>query len=214
MITYLLDTSVLVEFNRPSITYDSEYESNHSKEICATLLAQKFKNKAILYVPSFCIAEVKNTYAKWHYRENKFSCSGQFATCVRTFCNQISNRKIFYSYDLNRYHNINCDDIVEIEHTEQTEYTITGLPPGSDYETVEEKLFKRNPRDRVGKYYLSSFDILIIAMGIELKRTHGREVHLVTNDKRLSLIASKKPDLFPKPYLWSSLTVDMLNRLI
>ena len=62
--------------------------------------------------------------------------------------------------DLHRYHNINTDKIYKIEHQ-------TPL--------------------RGKEKYLSSFDILIIGMAIELKKIHigNNEVILLTRDGRL-----------------------------
>ncbi len=212
MITYLLDTSIIVDFYRPKYTYKSRAELNHSKQLRTTITAQKLSNEAILFVPSFCIAEVKNTLAKWFYRKNKLVRKEDYICCVHTFCNQIANRKFFYSYDLNRYHNINCDDIVHIEHTTDTEFMASGLDKYASETEIETKLRQINPRDRIGLHYLSTFDILIISMGVELKRTRGSEIYLITKDKRLALIANSKPN-FPKAFYWPDLTVDALNRL-
>ena len=102
--------------------------------------------------------------------------------------------------------------MTDIEHTTETEFDATGLPVGTDTAVLNKKLKQNNPRDHIGKYYLSTLDILIIAMGMELKRIHGTEIHLLTKDKRLALISSKKPQIFPKPHYWPKLKVSELPR--
>jgi len=213
MITYLLDTSVIVEFYRPQSSYNSAEELAHSRELCSIITAQQASDQAILFVPSFCIAEVKNTFAKWHFRKKVFESAQHYSDCLALFTKHVSNRHFFYSYDLNRYHNINCDMILPIEHTCQTEFVVSGLPIGASQKQIKKKLMeKRIPYDH-GRYYLSSFDILIISMGMELKRTMAKEVHLLTNDYRLHLIAEQDTAKFPKSYYWSETSKEILDGL-
>lgn len=211
MINYLIDASVAVEFYKPKATFHSREYYVNSRELRQRITEQKVTGKAIIFIPSFCIAEVRNILDKWFLRcKGIFHSQQHYETAFENFISHVHDRKFFYSYDLNRYHNLNVNEVTFVEHTTETEFDATGLPIGTYDDTINDELRKRNPRDHVSKYYLSTFDILIIAMGIELKRIHGEEVHLLTADKRLFSISSKKPGMFPKPYYWPKLRVAML----
>jgi hypothetical protein len=213
MITYLLDTSVILEFYKPKATFPSAAAFERSNNLKAILMEQKGTNNAIMFVPSFCIAEVKNTMARWFYREKVWEREDLFLTCMNTFGNHITNRKTFYCYDLNRYHNLNCTEISKVEHTTETEYMVSGLSHKHSKVDIQAALHAKDRETNLGKYYLSSFDILIIAAGMEIKRMTNREVYLLTNDKRLSLITSQRADSFPKPLLWNDITPNILKTL-
>lgn len=180
---------------------------NREQYIQAHLTNQKFTNKAIIFIPSFCIAEVRNLLGKYLYRKKGVFTKQQYEKSFETFISHVHDRKFFYSYDLNRYHNINTSDIIKVEHTTNTEFDASGLPIGTSSEEIRKKLAEKHKNNVIGYYYLSTFDILIIAMGIELKRIHGDEIHLLTGDKRLFEIASQKPTIFPKPYYWKGLSL-------
>lgn len=207
MINYLFDASVAVEFYRPKATYQSNPLYKKSLAIRKHITKQKLENKAILFIPSFCIAEVRNILAKWNFRyKDIFKSKIHYETFFNTFISHVHDRKFFYSYDLNRYHNINTTLVAEIEHTTDTEFDASGLPKGTDKEIISKKLKEKNVNDDIGKHYLSTLDILIVAMGMELKRMKGEEVYLLTGDKRLALISSKRNE-FPKPLYWHDLQI-------
>jgi len=212
MINYLFDASVVAEFYRPKISHRSTSAYKRNRKIINYITKQKTEGKAILFIPSFCIAEVRNVLAKWHFRRrNIFKSQKQYETVFGTFVAQVRDRKFFYSYDLNRYHNLNTTLVTKIEHTTNTEFDASGLPIGTDERTVNAKLKKKNSEDYISKYYLSSFDILIIAMGMELKMITGEEVYLLNYDKRLTLISSKREE-FPKPLYWPELRITNLPK--
>jgi len=119
--------------------------------------------------------------------------------CANRFSNHLENRNFFYTCDLNPYHFLSFDQILAVKHTVDTEYSVTKLPPGADEDEVEMGLARVNPRDYIGRHYLNTFDLLIISMGIELKRIVGKEVYLLTNDRRLALISGKNLLYFPGP---------------
>ena len=213
MIKYLIDASVALEFYRPKPSFSTEQAYIHSRNLRRFLTMQKENEKAIFFIPSFCIAEVRNTLARWLHREkNIFRSQEHYKAVFHTFISHVHDRKFFYSHDLNRYHNLNTTEVTEVEHTTETEFDATGLPIGTDVRTINAKLQEKDPYDHVGKYYLSTFDILIIAMGMELKKTHGEEIHLLTRDKRLYLICSKKPNVFPKSYYWDRMRISDLPK--
>lgn len=149
---YLIDASAFV--------YAVENEGNTKIDF----FMEKAGNKAFLYIPQFCIAEVLNTYARFFFKDKKIG-SDTYTKWRGAFLKAVHNRRIFYVYDLHRYHNLNADAIYKIEHK-------IALGP------------KEGP--------LSAFDILIIAMGMELKRIHiADEVIILTRDGRLLKIANK-----------------------
>ncbi len=128
---------------------------------------EKALGQAFLYIPQFCITEVLNTFAKYCFRDYK---NGKLDEKIYNewrgnFIKAVHDRNLLYAYDLHRYHNINSDKIFKEEHT-----TPIGKKEG----------------------YLSSLDILIIAMGIELCYIHGKEnVTILTRDGRLNRIGNK-----------------------
>jgi len=131
---------------------------------------EKAEGTAFLYVPQFCVAEVLNTYARLFFRENRIA--GKLYTEWRNeFLKAIRSRRTLYCYDLHRYHNLNADRIYRKEHR---------MP----YQGNENSL--------------SAFDILIIAMGMELKKIHSpNEVTILTRDIRLRTISNSSGEFVP-----------------
>ncbi|OIO00343.1 hypothetical protein COY52_03225 [Candidatus Desantisbacteria bacterium CG_4_10_14_0_8_um_filter_48_22] len=210
MINYLFDSSVAIEWYAPKSTFRTQSEFYKSCALRAKIAFQKEEGKAILFIPSFCIAEVRNIFGKWYLRHknifNSKNPKAHYETCFNKFIAHVHDRKFFYSYDLNRYHNLNTTEVIEVEHTTDTEFDASGLTPGTNNTIIEAEFKKKDSHDSISKHHLTSFDILIIAMGMELKRMKGEEIYLVTNDKRMALISSKKSE-FPKPLYWSDLNV-------
>lgn len=66
--TYLLfDASAAVAIYYPAKPY--------LKRIADYLLVSKTQKKSFFYIPSFCIAEVLNVFAKYHYRLKELKSS-------------------------------------------------------------------------------------------------------------------------------------------
>jgi predicted nucleic acid-binding protein len=151
---YLIDASAFGRYVDPRIT-----SKKHD-------ISKNIAKGYFYYIPQFCIAEIFNIFAKWRYRKEQgktFINEKKYKSLRETFKTLIHDRASIYSYDLHRYHNLNCDKIYEIEHT---------TPKSSK------------------KPYLSTFDILIIAMAIELQRIHGKDnITILTCDNRLIEIA-------------------------
>jgi len=178
MVYYLFDTSALIE----------RY-FNHYKAVLDPMYLQKISKEAFFYFPNMCVVEVFNTFAKKFYRRKEIK-AGEYKNLCDTFKGHIRNGKLLYPYNLYRYHNQNADLIYETEHT------LEPLNPESS-----------RPRIAYGKCWLSSVDILIIAMGMELQKIHGKNVYIVTNDERLAAVSNAKPDLFaPAIYLRTATT--------
>ena len=188
MIYLLFDASAVVPFYSPK-------SENQTKAI-AYLMARKANNEAFFYIPSFCIAEVHNTLAKNHYRLG-LSSKPEFADQKTKFVDHIKNGKLFYCYYMNRYHNIISEEIASVEHQNHTEYLLTGIKPNPNLQIsdIEAALGKAGYDSKIGKYYLSGLDILIIAMAMELKKLHGKhKVAIVSRDHRLIRITDTIKD--------------------
>ena len=143
-------------------------------DIIDELYIQQLKGEAFFYIPNFCITETFNTFAKFYFREKKITRT-EYNKYLRKFREHIRFRKSIYPYALNRYHNYIADEILPIEH--------------------KTKPLKGN------KSHLSTFDILIIAMGIELKNIHIKDnVYIITRDERLANVSNSKLKL-PKAKL-------------
>ena len=111
----LFDASAIIHFF---------YEKEKYAPVLDYLLRRKEGNQSFFYIPCFCIAEVKNTFAKLRHRLKLIS-QEKYDEMLNVFTEDwIHDRKFLYPYYLNRYHNLNTDDIVKIEHTTKTEYHI------------------------------------------------------------------------------------------
>ncbi|MGA7341083.1 MAG: hypothetical protein WBE72_21520 [Terracidiphilus sp.] len=123
---------------------------------------QKRLHKAKLFIPNICIAEVFNTFAKRRFRAERQQDvidEPSYKRHLSNFRDNIHWGRTLYPYDLNRYHIIAADKIIPVEHQIATSR-------GGDY--------------------LSTFDILVIAMACELAYTHEfEETFLVTCDRRM-----------------------------
>lgn len=111
-------------------------------------IEQRGLGRAFLFVPNFCVAEVFNSLARKHYRQKELTAE-QYAQCKETFRRDIHNGLLFYHYELNRYHLLDTDYVVPFEHL---------------FETARPKGEKKGQEWR-----LSTFDLLIIGMGMELR---------------------------------------------
>ncbi|MCD6134325.1 MAG: PIN domain-containing protein [Candidatus Omnitrophica bacterium] len=126
----------------------------------AELISRKLSEDAFLYMPNFCIAETFNVFGKLRYRERKKS-QEEYEEIKGSFKDLVRGRSIIYSYELSRYHVLNIDLLVPFEQT----FT------------------------RINKKALSTFDLLVIAMGIELVKIHGdRDFYIITAEKRMDLL--------------------------
>ena len=185
MIYYLLDASALVLKYTPN----PDKYVQRAKAVMEAIEAQRKEKEVFLFLPNFCVVEAFNTLAKWFWREKRFHAKGQYEDACKALerdvkrLDELGDKRRFYAYDLHRYHVLNCNKVFETEHT-------TDLEPDSKYP---------------GRFKspLSTFDVLIIAMGMELKKVHaGQSVYIATGDKRLALIAEelskKSPDEFAR----------------
>jgi len=188
---YLFDTSAAIHFYIP-------HPNPKVNAVLAYLLAQKASGHAFFYIPIFCIAEIFNTLAKHHFRTKEIT-KDVYDDAVSKVKDHIRNRQFFYPYSMDRYHNLNTDLIFPIEHQVDTEYSVTGLPPGTPIGNINLALAANDPHDHTGHYHLSTLDIAIIAMGIELRRVHDQNFAIISKDKRLINICDKIPQSPARP---------------
>jgi hypothetical protein len=149
------------------------YAIENLDKIKMNFFTEKANGTAFLYMAQFCVPEVFNTFARFFYRDKKIG-DRLYNKWRNQFIRAIHNRRILYCYDLHRYHNLNTKTIYKIEHK----------VPYKDKENA-----------------LSTFDILVIAMGIELKKIHcSNEVLILTRDRRLCRISKMSKEFAPA--LW------------
>lgn len=187
---YLFDTSAVLHNYIPNkkVTHKIDH-----------VIEQHGLKRAFLFIPQFCVTEVFNTFAKLHYRKKKdypekyqethlkgnfkSLTTEEYDTVCKNFKKDIKFGHLFYNYELSRYHTFNADYILPFEHREE--------------------LIRINNRTKEElPWFLSSFDILIIAMGIEVARINGEgRTIILTCDKRMKVIADKMRSVIKTPSL-------------
>lgn len=151
---YLIDTCAWVTYYRGD---------EKTKKWIDYVIEQKGLNRATLFMPSFCIAEVFNTFAKWRYREGLRLSEDEYVEIKNKFRDHIRKGALITEYPLHIYHIYNTDYVIPFEHQ---------LEPEQDT--------------------LSTFDILIIGMGIELVKHYGDfPIRILTADKRIAWLSEK-----------------------
>jgi predicted nucleic acid-binding protein len=126
------------------------------------LVNQHEMGRATLFMPNFCIAEVFNTFAKLNFRSQEIK-KEEYDQMKNKFRSDIRRGRMFYEYPLHIYHIYNVDFISPFEH----------------------QLFIGKNKNE----FLSTLDILIIGMGIELVNLYGNDnFRIITCDKRLAKI--------------------------
>lgn len=133
---------------------------------------RKHPESHMIYVPNFCIAETinvftKHSFGKWNRRVKKTIDTRVYTRIVKAFETDIHNAKFMYHLELNRYHVLGINLVSPIDNY----FKIT-----------------------TGKHSTpaSTFDHLVVSMGIQLVKTHGaNNVCVLTADKRLAEIIKK-----------------------
>lgn len=145
------------------------YAIEYLDRIKRNFFVEKAAGQAFLYIPQFCVPEVFNTFARFFYRDKKI-LGDKYTKWRSEFTKSIHDRRLIYCYDLHRYHNLNTHRVFRLEHT---------LP----YNETN------------GKNAMSTLDILVVAMGIELKHLHSpNEVVVLSRDRRLIGICNADKD--------------------
>lgn len=128
-----------------------------------------------LYIPNFCIAEVISVFMKygfghWNKHVQKAGKIDRrvYQRLVRQFQIDIHNGKAIYQYELSRYHILGINLVAPIDHHFQVR------------------------RGRKNHRPMSTFDHLIISMGIQLAHIHGASnVCILTSDRRLADVLAR-----------------------
>jgi hypothetical protein len=169
MFTHLFDTSAIVEYYLPP-----QKGTERLKHRMEYLVVQRTVHRsAALLVPSFCIAETFNTFARLRFRPREIDArltSDEYEACLTRFREDINWERTFYSYDLNRNHVLAVDEIIPVEH----------------------RIAQGDPQK-----HLSTLDLLVIAMACELAYIgDASQVYLITRDRRMKRVleALKKAD--------------------
>jgi len=158
MFTHLFDTSAVLHYYLPE-----RAKTKRLKLRVTYLIEQRtVYRKATLLIPSFCIAEVFNTFGRLHFRpgvNDEPLTKEAYDICLSRFRDDINWQKTLYSYDLSPNHIIAVDEIIPVEHR---------------------LAVKRDSS------HLSTLDILVIAMACELAYLGDPEkVYLITCDHRM-----------------------------
>jgi len=170
----LLDSNVLAGYYLPRSLSSSRAQER------IQMIIDAVRSKAIddfLYAPNFCIAEVFSVFMKYSFgawqKKGKTIDTRIYNSLVKQFQEDIHNGRLIYHYELSRYHILGINLVAPIDH----------------YYKISKK-YKVRP--------MSTFDHLIISMGIHLAHIHGSEnVVLVSADRRLTDILAKCKSKIP-----------------
>jgi len=133
------------------VAYYCKDEAGPVQDRARSLFAARAKGKIFLFVPNFCVVEAIRAFAKKSWSEQKYGrgsdASEAFEQHKKAFLDDIVDAKLLYSYELSRRHVLSSHRVYE--RAAMLSYR-KGNPP-------------------------SALDVLIIAMGCDLERIHGRE---------------------------------------
>jgi rRNA-processing protein FCF1 len=170
----LFDASVIAAYYCPKTTRSHKVVEN------ARNLIESVRSGAsnhFFYIPNFCIAEIfsvfmKYAYSGWNKQTKRGRIDGRVHKRLREqFEADIHNAKLFYHYELSRYHVLAINLVAPIDH--------------------HYKLYRRG-KTGGGQNPAGTFDQLIIAMAIHLVKIHGPgNVVVITSDDRLARIITK-----------------------
>jgi hypothetical protein len=146
--------------------------------------ARNRKEEVFIYMPNFCVAEtvsvfIKCSFGKWNKHVKKPIDTRVYQSLVNQFQKDIHNGSFLYHLELNRYHILGINLVAPIDH----------------YFKISKRKTKQHNINPA-----STFDHLIISMGIQLAKIHGSEnVFIVTSDNRLATIINKcKSKIMPE----------------
>lgn len=128
-----------------------------------------------IYIPNICIAEtvsvfIKHSFGKWnkHLKSKGTIDKRVYANLIKSFQSDIHNANFIYHYELDRYHVLGINLVAPIDH----------------YFQIDRGKGNTNP--------MKTFDHLVISMGINLVRIHGKDnVCILTADNRMSKVLDK-----------------------
>lgn len=171
----------------------------------SSLLYQKIINQELndifFYVPNICIAETFGVFAKYRFGKWNEQAKGktisdkEYKKAKERFHRDIHNGRVFYQYELSRYHILGVDLTMPIDHYYQIER-------------------HRGKKKRIIPQ--GTFDHLILSMGIQLNKIHGKDnFFILTADDRLARVATKCKKSIPESSKKKlSLSDDKVNNII
>lgn len=161
---FLLDTNVVVDY----------YVGNPKvKKVFEDLLNKQKNNKCIIFIPNFCIGEAFNILANLCYYKNEISPE-DFKKAKMKLISDVSRDyeykrpQIYCHVELSRYHLLNAHLIYQ---------------PAWDFLKRSHEQGKYIKKDG-SKKFPSTFDLLVIAQGIELAHTYSdNDFAILTSDE-------------------------------
>lgn len=171
----LIDACVAAAFFAPRTT-----RSSHLVNRAASLLrgtSSAFEPQFL--IPSFCIGETFAVFEKhrwgasWNRHVNAKTrlTPGKFRVARDEFHKAIHNGTKLLQVELNRYH-VLCLDLI--------------APINAAYRIKRDRTVKKNVNPA------STYDLLVVAMGIWLQRQHGAEEFLIaTGDERVASVVKR-----------------------
>jgi hypothetical protein len=140
-------------------------------------LAAKAAGRAFLYVPNFCIAEAMCAFAKKCWQEKLYGTGSGARNAFNEFrdalLEHVVSSKILYSFELSRRHLILAHNVYERAAT------------------ISSSLRSGKP--------LSTLDVLMISMGLDLMNVHGKDnLYLVTAERPIYDVCCANRADFPR----------------
>ncbi len=185
----LLDANVVAAF------YAGKSTQNLKLAVRSNELLQKAaENETQLLIPNFCIAEVFSVLEKYRWGKgwnrhvsSANTLSGKEFDAARTqFSSAIHNGASILQVELNRYHVLCADLISPINHAYQ---------------------IKRKVTKKIQVRPASTYDMLIISMGIWLQHIHGADSFtIVTGDARIGNVVKRAKSISLRQTMKSHLT--------
>lgn len=171
----LFDTSVLVPYYLADAT---KFPIVTTRMRTLVESVRSGASEHFFYVPNFCIAETFSTFMKYAFSKWNPQLKGplldkRIHKSLRSqFQADIHNAKLFYHYELSRYHVLAINLVAPIDH---------------HFKMTRKRSKKTRPVAPAG-----TFDQLIVSMALHLVKIHGDdEVALVTADDRLARLINK-----------------------
>ena len=170
---FLLDASALIPF------FLDIKDERMVRAAILKLLSLRDQNKAVLWVPNFCLAECSKAFAARLYSHSSSAegARNRYRQAVEKMLDIVSSSRkgLIRSLNLERAHLVAIEDVFNAQ-------------------------WAMNPRSEG----LSGFDGLVLTMARDLLKKYGTDsVRLVTNDRWMATVCKQNPDLLPHAVLAS-----------
>lgn len=170
---FLIDANIAAAYYLPRS--QSSVKTRQRTEMIIDYI-RSHRDEHFIYIPNICIAEtvsvfIKYSFGKWnrHVKTKGTIDKRVYSKIVKAFQKDIHNAKFMYHYELDRYHVLGINLVAPIDHY---------------FQISRKKKNNTNP--------MKTFDHLVISMGINLVRIHGKDnVCILTADNRMSDVLEK-----------------------